>query len=1011
MLLKTYKIIIGVIFIKKILSLLIILSVLAGIFSACGFLEGDQSGGAVKLSEVMASNNGVLADESGDYPDWIELYNSSDKDIDLEGYSLTDKVDKRDRFIFPSFTIKSGEYLVIYASGKNTIDSANRIIHLPYSINAQKEDVLLYDKAGELLGHIQIENMSENISCGLDQDGNTVFFKTPTPGKANSEITDAPSGNVPSGEINSDIKIYINEYATKDSITLADETGEYSSWAELYNYGEEEVSLAGFSLSDNPGDPAKWTFPNVTIPAGEYLIVFMSGSEKAYTEGGELHASFNLSGKEEKLSLFTSSGALVDSLPVYDLTSNLTYGRTAADPSSLKFFPKATPGTANTITGFDQIESAKYPQNKEIAFSEVAAVNTTFPEKVSSKKQPAKRYDYIELYNPSEHSLNLKGYTISKGSSAENSYTFSDISVDPKSYFIIFCGAEENKTENGYPYIKIGLGRYGESLYIKDPGGTVVDSMKSGQLSEGTSSGRISMTDPDIYYFNSQTAGKANPAEGLKGHAPVPVFSKASGYADKGETISITCPGAVIRYTTDGSAPTESSPVYDGNPIALSQTVTIRARAYMDGRLPSQDSAGSYIIGRKHNLPVFFLSSDPDGLFGYENGILANGPGYTGKETHDLNANYSQDWERPAHVEYIDENGVSQLEFNAGIKVFGQFSRDLPQKSLSVNLRDKYGPKEICYPFFENGATNVFSELVLRNSGQDNGNAHIRDAFCAMAVKGQMDLDIMDYRPVVVYINGEYYGLYDLRDKICEDYVANLTGADPDNIDMIKGNSAIMSGDLTAYRQLLDYVNSHDLSIEANYKYVESIVDIEELCNWWITESFFNNTDTGNIKFYRERKDGAKWRWVLFDMDWALFPSTYEWNMVEEIFNPAGHGVGKMFDTDLMVALLANKDFRENFIRTYGKHLKTTFSQTRLLEIFDSMIAEIDEEMKYHIERWNSPSSYERWKSNVSRLREIISKKTEMTRNDVIKTFSNPTVSHIRKYLMSPQEITALLDG
>ena len=410
-------------------------------------------------------------------------------------------------------------------------------------------------------------------------------------------------------------------------------------------------------------------------------------------------------------------------------------------------------------------------------------------------------------------------------------------------------------------------------------------------------------------------------------------------------------------------------------------------------------------------MPVIFLSSDPDGLFSYQNGILANGPGYTGTQTHETNANYSKDWERAAHVQYIDEKGVAQLEFNAGIKVFGQFSRDLDQKSLSINLRDKYGPKEICYPLFKDNEINVFSELVLRNSGQDYNSAHIRDAFCAMVVKGQMDLDIMDYRPVAVYLNGEYYGLYDLREKICEDYVANHHGADPENIDMIKGNSAIMSGDLTAWKALLKYVNSHDLSIQANYDYVASQVDIEELCNWWIVESFFNNTDTGNIKFYKERTEGAKWRWVLFDLDWALYPSTYEWNMVEEIFNPAGHGVGKMFDSDLMVALLANKGFREYFITTYGKYLRTVFDTERMLGIYDAMIAEIAPEMHNQIDRWGSPSTYARWESNVKRLREIISEKNGLVRRDIITTFTNPSVSYLKKYSMSKAQVEALLDG
>lgn len=143
----------------------------------------------------------------------------------------------------------------------------------------------------------------------------------------------------------------------------------------------------------------------------------------------------------------------------------------------------------------------------------------------------------------------------------------------------------------------------------------------------------------------------------------------------------------------------------------------------------------------------------------------------------------------------------------------------------------------------------------------------------ARTIKGQADVDFMDYRPVVVYINGEYYGLYDLREKICESYVSNRTGADEDTIDMIKGESILMSGSLTAYKELLQYVKTHDLSKQENYDHVASLVDVDELIDYWIAISFFGNTDTGNIKFYRERADGAKWRWVVFDQDWALWPA------------------------------------------------------------------------------------------------------------------------------------------
>ena len=231
--------------------------------------------------------------------------------------------------------------------------------------------------------------------------------------------------------------------------------------------------------------------------------------------------------------------------------------------------------------------------------------------------------------------------------------------------------------------------------------------------------------------------------------------------------------------------------------------------------------------------------------------------------------------------------------------------------------------------------------------------------------------------------------------------------------------SVVKSGSYDEYKALLQYVRSHDLTVQENYDYVCSIVDVDELANWWIVESFFNNTDTGNIRFYKEKGEGHKWRWILYDLDWALSPSTYDWNMVEEIVNPSGHGVGHNFSTDLMCGLMKNRTFREKFITTYGSYLRTVFATERLLSIYDGLIAEISDEMVYHMQRWaktdNSvggavvaPRSLESWKANCDRLRGIVEKKTAMTRQNVIDTFTKS--SYTRAYRMTEADVLALLD-
>ncbi len=982
---------------KKTISLLMAAVMVLSLFSfGC-----SKSGKSPVISELMAQNNGTLADESGEYPDWIELYNPTKQEIDLTGYSLTDDANDPKRFVFDGITLAAGEYFIVYASGKDMVDAGTRRVHLPFALKSTGETLYLYDPSGKVVSQVVILNLEENTSCGTNSKGKTVYFEKPTPGEPNSAVRSGSSGQVVTPT--SAVTLRINEYTTSETVTMADADGEFSGWAEIYNYGESAVSLGGFALSDDADKDDKWTFPDIVLEAGKYLVVFLSGKSVTYTTGSELHCSFKLSGDEESLTLYDTKKKVVDSAPVYLLTSNLSCGRPESSPDKWQFFARATPGEANTVTGFDEINSALYPMNKSLVINEMAAVNVT-----GQTASDGEHYDFVELYNPTEEPVSLAGYRLSGNKSAASGCALPDVTLAAGQYFLVYCGADEEqyKTSTGEQFATFGIDRFGEAVYLFDQKNVVADYFKSGRLDDAQSCGRVSGTDNKMYYFPTATPGAANPTTGNRGPTATPVFSVKSGYIDAGTAVTISCPDATVHYTLDGSTPNESSPVYTGAFI-VNRTVTIRAKAYRDGYMPSDDCAGSYIVGTRHTLPVMFLSTAPANLFDYQTGIFADGPGYSATFPH-VGANYWKDWERPVHVEYIDENGQAQLEFNAGIKVFGQYSRAQDQKSVSINMRDKYGVKEVCYPFFGDSATNVYSELVLRNSGQDIDKAHIRDAFTAMVVKDQMDIDLMDYQPIVVYLNGEYYGLYDLREKICEAYVANRTGVDEDDIDMIKGNNMIMAGDYDAHRELLNYVSSHDMSQKENYDYVCSLVDEDELINYWICESFFNNTDTGNIKYYREKFNG-EWRWVLFDLDWALYPSTYQWNMIEEIVNPNGHGVGKMFDTTLMCGMMRNSTFRDKFIRRYLECLTTTFKTERLLSVYDEMIAEIEPEMSRHIAKWGAPATFDTWKNHVSTLRNIIEKKTALVRQQLIDTCTSQSGYLPRYFGLSQAQMNAYL--
>lgn len=786
----------------------------------------------------------------------------------------------------------------------------------------------------------------------------------------NDNSVNAPADNAENIDID-EITLRINEFSTSNTHTLADEDGDFIGWVEIYNYGKKEVSLNGLSLSDNEEKPDKWYFPDITVEKDSYLLIYLSDKETEYKEGEKIHASFSLSNKDSSIGIYAGEQN-VTRCDVPKLISNLSYGCDA--DGKYMFFPKATPGKENTIAGFDKIGTANMCKEKEIVISELCMTHPT-------------SYDYIELYNPTDKPVSLSSYRLSDSSKFSKSIKpETNAVIKPKGYYTVYCDNETRYNKNtNETFVDMGLNRYGEDIYIFDENGIVVDSIEYKSTVNGYTCGRNIKSDTSLVYFEGMTPSAANPQKTLKAPVATPEFSVESSFVEKGTKVKVKSENATIRYTTDGSLPNTSSPALNGT-IVINNTVNIRVRAFKKGCVPSETATATYIVGRKPSMPVFFLTADNEDLFSNERGILASNIA-PGDVFPFKSANYWKEWVRPANIQYLDENGTEQLDFNAGIKVFGQYSRALDQKSISINLKDKYGPKEICYPFFEDNDVNVFSSLILRNSGQDNSRAFLRDAFCAMVIKNQVDVAFMDYKPVVVYLNGQYHGIYDLREKIDEDYFANHEGIDSDNIDIIKGFSTVKNGSIDNYQQLMNYLSTHDLSKKENYDYICSIVDIDNVICYWMIESFFNNTDTGNIKYYRGRNDNSKWRIVLFDLDWALFPSTYKNNMVRNYINPNGHGVGNMFSTKLMCSLIRNPDFRKRLIELNSQHYKTTFDTERMLKIYDKMVDNLKDEMPYHTQKWGSPKSYESWERDCATLRRIITERPELFKNAFCSTF------------------------
>lgn len=762
--------------------------------------------------------------------------------------------------------------------------------------------------------------------------------------------------------------LYINEIMPINKSTIMDSDNEYNDYIEIYNNTDSEINLDGFYLSDTTTSSKKWSFPKIIIKEKEYLVIYASGKDKCNLTTRECHTNFKLGGKGETISLLNNNGEVI---------SKVKYDKTDKDVAISLIDNKyeLTIGTP-----FKENQNIKKDESnlKEIIINEVT-INS--PES-------------IELKNTTNKDISLDGYYLEDKSEAK--YEFKDTTLKANSYLVVYA-SDKSEIKDGKIYLGFKINNSREQLYLYNKS-KLVDSFNVGRLKEGISKGRNDKG--EIVVYKNITMGSLNSDKYFNGFSLAPNFSINGGYVEKNTKVKlISSDDSIIYYTTDGSTPSNKSKKYSDE-INITNTTVIRAIAYKDNYIESEIESRTFIVGRKHNLPVVSISTDNANLYG-TSGIFTKGPNAKPNYPY-YGANFWKDKEVPISFEFY-ENGEMGLNFNAGMKVFGAWSRGEAQKSVAIYLRKKYGLQEITYPFFDDNV-NTFTRFILRSGGQDFGKLKLKDAFLQQTVVGQMDLDIQDYRPVVAYINGKYFGIYNIREKVDTTYVERHLGEKEGDFDFIEKNSGVKSGSITEYNKLLDYVKKTDMKKDGVYEYLDSVIDLQELANYWVVETYYDQFDPINIKFYKTKE--GKWRWILFDLDQSFFEYSYtriKWKLP---FEPYAHGNNYYLNTTLMNRLIKNPKFRELYIKTWSEHLKTTFKPDRLNKILDKMVNEIKSEMPYHIKRWVNESSgtgmytlysVSGWNYNISYFKKQLKERYNIALN-TIKGGLGLTDAEYKKY-------------
>ena len=932
---------------------------------------------AVALSEIMISNKGSVPDNLGGYPDYIELHNGSSERADISGYGLSDSLLEGAKYVFPAGTVlEPGAYVVVWCGGE-----AEDGMHAPFKLSAGEEAVL-FDASGRPLDTAVLNSVDSGMV--LRREGEVWTQAKPCPGYPKTE--EGMAEYEASLKETEDMGLYINEFMASNATTICDSFGSYSDWIELYNSTDTDMDISGFGISDNLSQPMKYRFPDgTTIAAKGYLVVFCSGNEGM--QNGELHAPFGLRSYGEDVVIANRAGRIIDSYSFKNQETDVSMARIPDGAGEFQSNSQPSPGYPNTGAGYSAFDAANRLPLGGVYISEFGGSTGS----VAS--------DWVEIYNSTGSAVSLAGYGLSNNPKNPAKWVFPDISIEPGEYLLLYATGSADKAQKKNLKLNFCISSTGEALFFFDPNGKLIDKLSAGRMRSGQSYGRDGSD--NRFYYAEPTPGAQN-GKGYEGITQLPAFSVTPGIYDNAVTVAITAgEGETIRYTTDCTTPNASSEVYSGE-LSISKNSVIRAAAFRDGYLSGDVATATYLFrsdGVNHALPVVTLVTDPDNLWNSKTGIYATGDQFdpdaasyadTLKSATYYQAKFATEeqvdtiWEKPAAFSLFDDNGKQVFTQNVGIRIAGSFGRGRAQKGFNVIARKEYGKGSMEYPFFENRPYTEYKAVVLRAGAQDQNRSKIRDELASGLLEGT-DINILyqAYRPTVLYLNGEYWGVYFMKEKRNRFFVAQHENTE-NNVDLAigKGFKQRSYGDNSDWVSLYEYATSHDLSSADAYNYVAERMDVDSFRDYMIAEIYNGNTDTYNFQYYRLK--GGKWKFIFYDFCWGFQNPGHETLAFRMGKTPSDVCSAKLF-----AAMLQNKGWRDSFCRRFGELLNTAFAPERVSALIEELYGYVEPEIKREREKFNKDTfmgvkqpntnlgTYEGFQSEISKLKDFAQKRPE----------------------------------
>lgn len=632
--------------------------------------------------------------------------------------------------------------------------------------------------------------------------------------------------------------------------------------------------------------------------------------------------------------------------------------------------------------------------------NEVAAINN---ETITDEYEEYD--DWVEIYNFGDEAVDLHQSWVSDDPDEPQMHQLleqspGELIIPPGGFMILWA---DNQPEQGAKHLSFSLSGDGEFFGIYQPDNfLLIDGIAFDQQISDVTYGRI--PDGGMWnYFPEPTPGEANTTEGLFGIAPKPEFSQNNAFTGGSVSVEISVddPLAEIRYTLNGSEPTQASALY-AEPLLLEGTIMLRARAFKEECLPSRIATNTFIDEEGFDLDVISLVTDSSNLWGPE-GIYDNR--FTGLE-------------KPIHIEYFNNAGVLQFEIDAGVKNHAPDNR--PQQSLRLYARSNYGDTYIYHQIFEDKDLPWYKRLILRNGandGQQLARTHFRDGM-AHRIFSEIDPDNIysAHKPVNVYLNGEYWGIYNLRERQDQHFIESNYGYT--DVDFLERTATTAdtrdqrAGDWEDYDAMRDYLMENDMSDPEHYEVITDWIDIRNYVDYMITEIWTANRDwmTNNIKYYRPRNmPETKWKWILWDTEYGMgcYPANDhgdpDFDALHMSMSWGGWPPfwGTETSTYMMDNLKANPEFVEYFITRHADLLNAWLRPDRVQDKIDEMVELYSGDIPRQIDRWGYSMSL--WENAINTLEDWNAPRASYCREHIMNKWDHVIDEHVITLEVEPE--------